>query len=196
MGMRALVLVVVAGCGGGSHTTSPDGSRAANDAPRSGPRRVFVTKSQYPGDLALAATGFAGLAAGDELCRRSAAQLGGTWKAWLSDPTTNAIDRIADVGPWYLVDGTTMVFANKAALAGTPLVAIAINETGAMTNGHVWTGTAAGGTAAAETCTGWTSQSSTVAGAAGASIAMDSQWTLTAAYFCGTDAFALYCFEQ
>src|SRR5688500_10181736 len=42
--------------------------------------------------------------------------LGGSWRAWLSTSQVDAIDRIDDVGPWYRIDGETLLFPSKADL--------------------------------------------------------------------------------
>ena len=63
--------------------------------------------------------------------------LGGTFKAWISTTSGNAIDRIADVGPWVLVDNATKVFNNKANLQTVPLSAIWLTE---ANTSPTWTG--------------------------------------------------------
>jgi hypothetical protein len=58
-------------------------------------RRVFITSDFFFGNLVAAAPGAAdGLAAGDRLCNEVAARasLGGSWRAWLSSDTIDAID--------------------------------------------------------------------------------------------------------
>jgi hypothetical protein len=40
---------------------------------------------------------------------------GGQWRAWLSSSSMNAIDRLADVGPWYRPDQQTTLFENHRA---------------------------------------------------------------------------------
>jgi hypothetical protein len=167
-------------------------------------KRVFVTKTRYQGDLKTAGGGADGLAGADNLCAQAAAaaSLGGSglWRAWLSTSDTNAKDRLADVSPWYLVDRTTVAFATAAQLATTPSVAIDTNETGGVSIvgsvQYVWTGTSVGGTAAASTCSGWTS--TTGAGQYGSYKEKDADWTRYAiqpTHTCSTPG-AIYCFEQ
>lgn len=96
----------------------------------------------YKGDLG-------GLEGADALCQNAAAaaSLEGSYVAWLSDFSNDAIDRITGDGPWYdLAD--QRVFANHAALSTSPLVAIDVDETGETLSigGRVWTATSAGGT--------------------------------------------------
>ena len=169
-------------------------------------KRVFVTSGRYPGNLMATGGASDGLLGGDKLCQQSAqaANLGGTWKAWLSAPGTDARSRIADVGPWYLVDGTTRVFNNLANLSTTALAPIIRTEQNAVASGEtaVWTGTTTGGAASQTHCTSWTMTASSMglltgtvgdAGSAG-------EWTQrtqggNTTLLCSTTA-RLYCFEQ
>lgn len=159
-------------------------------------KRVFVASTQHDGN-------FGGLTGADAFCTSAAnaAHLGGgPWVAWLSSSTTNAIDRITGDGPWKLVDGTA-VFANKAALAMPPSVAIDLDEHGAQPGGadNMWTGTLANGTASAYTCMDWTSTSSNDAGSTGMRVNADATWTDSGAGYsllCSNAQPRIYCFEQ
>ncbi len=152
-------------------------------------KRVFVTASDYDGKLG-------GLAGADAKCALSAqaANLGGTWKAWLSDDTTNALDRIANVGPWFLLDGTK-VFNNKANLATVPLSQITISEQGTRTSGsYAWTGTLGGGARSPDTCGSWAFNDATKKGNVGY-LTSASNWTEYSAWPCSY-RMHLYCIEQ
>src|SRR5258706_10297466 len=86
------------------------GGDAAKGSPPPGAKRFFVSSSSHDGKLG-------GVAGANAQCTliAEAANLGGSWKALLAGAT------LADVGPWYLLDGTK-VFNNKAnVLAGSPL---------------------------------------------------------------------------
>jgi hypothetical protein len=169
-----------------------------------GPHKlVFITSATFSGNLVVSGSQPTGLAAADALCATAAtaAGLGASFRAWLSDGNTNAIDRIADVGPWYLTDGT-LVFHNKANLATTALAAINRNENGAPVNQWdgsyaqwVWTGTQIGGVRAAQTCNDWSSVSGN--GAVGRFDAPD-QWTGNGSLDCSGDSYHmhLYCLQQ
>jgi hypothetical protein len=111
-------------------------------------KRVFITSQTWNGDLTLASGQTNGLASGDVYCNRaaSAASLGGTFVAWLSDSLTDATTHVFDASPWYLVDRKTVVFPNKNQLTTIPMVPIVMDETGGHTEGEVWTGTLYGGT--------------------------------------------------
>src|SRR5690606_31924684 len=108
-----------------------------------------------------------------------------SWAAWLSDGTTAARDRLgATPGPWHRVDGA-LVAADRAQLLGAaPLSApIDRSEVGLFASGFVWTGTLADGTAAAETCAGWSSD--TGLGRIGRVTAAKPDWTNLASVPCG-----------
>jgi hypothetical protein len=188
----ALALVLTS-CGGA------DGSRPQPDAgvrdAAPARKRIFATSTRHNGDLKTAGGGATGLEGADNLCRTAATGggLGGSWKAWLSDSSTNAIDRIADVGPWYALDGK-LVFNNKAGLATTPVNAIRVDQNGNAWGGEVWTGTSVGGSKSGSCCLDWTSTDS-----AGVDATIGSSgynWTDTAwTRICSNKCF-LYCIEQ
>jgi hypothetical protein len=161
-----------------------------------GMKRVFVTSARYTGDLKTQGAAASGLQGGDNLCSSaaSAASLGGTWKAFLSDSTIDAISRIADVGPWFQLDGSK-TFASKAALAQPALVYVTIDELG-MSNGNSghWTGSVAAGARATDHCTSWASASASVEGAAGGVDSLD-MWSAGYSDSCDTKN-RLVCFEQ
>lgn len=146
-----LLLGLLAGCG-----SSGDGA--------TGRKYVFITSNSMP------TSAMGGLSALDAFCGTYAAAggLGGTWKAWASDETTNAVDRIADVGPWYLVGTSTLAAANKLAFATTPATLIDVTQTGAVLGAYpigAATGTAADGRASAgQTCSSWTATTGWYAG--------------------------------
>jgi hypothetical protein len=170
-------------------------------APIMNGKRVFATSTTYNGDLKTAGGGADGLDGGDKLCqtRADAASLGGSWKAWLSSTTVDAIDRLPDVGPWYLIDRCTMVFQSKTAITQSdPMVAIHRNELGvtAATPGF-WTGTDSDGTRDSDRCLDWTSAASTEDGAVGGGAAsfLPGLWSSFLPSSCDM-AMRLICFEQ
>ena len=141
--MLTLVVILTLGCTGESNEgcTNFDASNfdasATTDDGSCIVKRVFITSSVYEGVLTQYNAESVGLAAGDALCQTAAtaANLGGTWKAWLSDTNDGAIERLVDVGAYYLVDGLTKVFNNYANLGTTPLVPINMDETAATVGG-------------------------------------------------------------
>lgn len=130
-----------------SDSARADGGGVA-DAPqvKPGARRTFITKETFQGDLGGGSA--TGAERGDAACTTAAkaAQLGGAWKAWLSTSTVDAIDRIAEVGPWYDLAGT-LIFADKSGLETSPSSALWLDEHGSgLPSDRIWTGTGFGGT--------------------------------------------------
>jgi hypothetical protein len=168
-------------------------------------RRVFVTSGVFSGNLG-------GLAGADAKCQAAAAAAtaagfsnfaGTVWKAWLSDSSANAIDRLGFDGPYY-APFQNRVFNNKAHVAYIPAhlyQGINVDETGRQIFSFpscVWTGTLAGGTKATNTCQNWTDASCTGHndGETGGVGATDNTWTeLGTNSLCGPTAH-LICFEQ
>jgi hypothetical protein len=157
-------------------------------------KRVFASAQLMTGKLG-------GLSGADSLCGvwALAADLGGSWKAFLSTGTVNAKDRIDEVGPWYNVDRATKLFNNKTGFTVGTLAAIR-TEYGGEASGNAWTGTKADGTADAVNCGNWTRSD----GGAYASIGSPSTTLSDGAGWmakggnaptCSTPA-RLYCIEQ
>ncbi len=186
------------GTGGGTGGLTDGGSVADGGAltepADAGPHRVFVTSAQYSGQLA-------GLAGADQLCQTAAiaANKGGTWKAWLSSSTVNAIDRITDLGPWYQQPSAgawVKTFNNKANLVTSPLQRLYVDEEGrgnsVSTQRTYWTGTLQTGLHADATCSDWVS-STLQNGIVGPG---SSAWSTNDFVVACTAAYALVCFEQ
>ena len=154
-----------------------------------GLKRVFVTSTTMQAN-------FGGLAGGDALCsqRAGAAMLGGTWRAWLSTNTTDAITRITASGPWYLTSGPLAV--TRAQLTKSPITRnIDRDENGNLHSGLVWTGTNSSGEFLDDDCGDWTSNAASVHAATGDSKATSSPWTGATPGSCD-EQHRLYCFEQ
>jgi hypothetical protein len=151
---------------------------------------VFVTTTEYQANLG-------GLAGADQKCQDAAdaAQLGGTWTAWLSDSTENAIDRIPD-GQYQLLDGT-QVADDKADLTDGRLKAeIILAENGQELPGSVWTGTEANGNGTVSNCNNWTVNSSESVGDWGFNAYVDDFWTLLPPPDQCSQEYRLYCFGE
>lgn len=127
---------------------------------------VFTTKASFAGDLG-------GIAGADEKCNTyaTAAGLSGTFQAWLSDSSTDAISRVPEGGPWRVLDKKTgkqaaVAFANRDAWTGYPEVPLVNTEFGKelhdfSTGGtteipYTWTGTKLGGKKLGCHCEDWT----------------------------------------
>lgn len=168
-------------------------------------KRVFVTSTTYNGNLG-------GLSGADAKCqaRANAVNLGGTWKAWITDySNVDAASRLNhSTVPYQLLNGT-VIANNWADLTDQTLMKpIEITEYGTVvdrpnpynssfwdvwtntwTSGHIWD--------SATTCDNWTSSSETKFGIGGSSYQSDYGWTIVANsnHKCNTLA-RLYCFEQ
>ncbi len=160
------------------------------------PKRVFVTRTAYSGDLKSAGAAADGLAGADALCGIAAQSmsLGGTWRAWLSTTTVKAQDRIVGDGPWVDLHGD-IVFNNKANFFTGPLRAIAFDERGdstviEFTSGDtqgvaVWSGTTSAlavtraplGAMEMLTCLDWTENDGAQRGGFGTSDNSNNGWT-------------------
>ncbi|GAC1569834.1 MAG: hypothetical protein NVS3B20_01010 [Polyangiales bacterium] len=184
-----------------NNESGPPAETSVVDAPKettSGKKRVFVTAGKWNGDLRSAGKGASGVEGADNLCNASAlgAGLPGTFRAWLSTTGEGAPARIAEVGPWYLVDGTK-VFSSKASFKSGPLTAIKLTEKGDPKKGgddNVWTGTNADLTKGNE-CYDWTSSKVINIGLFGYASVTTGQWTEVSSYDCFA-SHSLYCFEQ
>ena len=164
-----------------------------------GPYRVFVTSATYTGDIQREPAS-PGLESADTYCQlaATAASLGGTWRAFLSTESVDAIDRVAGEGPWVNMLGST-VFPNRAALeVSGPMASMRYDENGdSASTGLVWTGSSGSkryldGYA----CQGWTSSDLLTYGQIGDLYSSTSTgWVSYDIANCG-NAYALLCFEQ
>jgi hypothetical protein len=173
------------------------------------PKRVFITSTTYTGDLG-------GLAGADAKCqeRANAGALGGHYKAWLSDSTTQAKARLTHARvPYVLVDGAPVAKDWAGLVSGTLLRPIALTElAGPPTltarplgcgDFLVWTNTKEDGTAASadRSCRDWTDGTSGPGPDAGAVWGMADSESLWSSE-CKTElagcngSFPLFCVEQ
>ena len=132
-----------------------------------------MTEATYSGALG-------SLAAADMFCRAAAnaAGLTGTYRAWLSDGTTNAIDRITGDGPWYTTGGD-LAWGNKVELPGAPVSPLLSENGGDVSGASVsgpWTGTDANGFATGQDCDGWTNATTEVSATLGTAKQGDTHW--------------------
>lgn len=171
---------------------------------------AFVTSAAGNGNLASwpeADTGSSGIEAGDSICRNLAASAGlphaTSFKAFLSDTSTNAIDRFDNNGPWVRPDGV-LVAADKADLTDDDLfTAITVDESGNYLPSsdffYVWTGTNPDGTGAVGHCSNWTIGTNSAQGRFGRSTAANSFWMGGNPSNPPTDCdenYALYCLSD
>jgi hypothetical protein len=198
-----LCLVLVAGCGddggaggGGGETSGTESSSDSTGTGDPAGSLVFITRATFNGALG-------GLSGADAACAEaaSAAGLSGTFVAWMSSSTENAIDRIEENGPWFDLAGTE-IFSSKEHFATSPLSGLWLDEDGeSLPSERIWTATNYGGVYAAALvgeppCAEWTSASmanQARIGQIGSSD--DAGWTGFAATTCDQQA-RLLCVEQ
>jgi len=137
-----------AGATGGGGTTNATTAR----------KRIFHLKNGTLGRIRDANDTRTGIEVADAECTKAGQAYGGVqWKAWLSSSTMTAISRIEDVGPWYRLDQTTLLFANRASMVNGPLVQITSPSDLLVDNRTTfWSGTLVDGTSSADNCQVWT----------------------------------------
>ena len=168
--------------------------------------RMFVTSTTYNGNLG-------GIAGADAKCqaRADAASLGGTWKAIISDSTTNAKNRmIKRTKPVFNLAGQLiwnpvvplMFSSDSGSATGAPPWGAAvflanapeITELGTSSTAYAWTGTVSTGLVyTALHCSNWTTTSGN-AGFGAPSTAV-STWILQGSTSCAAN-YHLYCLED
>jgi hypothetical protein len=157
-------------------------------------RRVFVSSSTYTGNLG-------GHAGADATCQQlaSAAGLGGTWMAWISDSASWPSARFNQASyPYRLLDGTVFAASWSALVGGSLQHGIALDESSHPPTGttETWTATNTDGTLNADGCSSFTSGSHTASTpAVGVAGNTDVTWTDVYLQFCDRSDH-IYCFEQ
>ena len=154
-------------------------------------KRVFITSTTFSGAIG-------GLDAADMYCQSTATAGGltGTFHAWISDASSNALDRTADVGPWYSTSDA-LVFASKADLRDAPQSEL-LDEVGGYPQSlaGAWTGTDTQGAATSENCEGWTNATAGASATTGTGFSNDLPWGGgNTSLPCNAQA-PLICFQQ
>ncbi len=190
-----------------------NGSAWVCATPDLGPKVVFVTSGTWKGDLKSAGGGVDGLDGADKLCQEAAAGPSsivppGFYIAWLSDLSTDAIDRLPDgINGFFRPDGA-LVAVDKADLTDGTLsnpISIDENGSGVADPRSVWSATADDGTLWNDFlhCKEFTvAPSGPIGGGeftrSGLSTASDSKWTIGGAestVICRS-FLHLYCFQM
>lgn len=183
--------------GGGDGAALPDFS--------SDERVAFLTSvdgignlSTWPDALAVGATG---IDAGDAVCRARATAAGlddpTSFKAWLSDSTTNAKDRFINDGRWVRLDGVKIADNLADLTDGELFTSINVMETGEYYDSWetVWTGTDQDGTLISGACDDWAPGSDATQGRVGRPVDVTPLWTTNFDRDCDTPQ-RLYCFSD
>lgn len=154
------------------------------------PNVVFVTSTTHTGALG-------GLAGADAICQARAAgvNLAGTYRAWLSTGTVNAIDRLGSASGWVRPDGRPFANSRADLAAGRIFYPAVLNERGSPSIGNVWTATTATGALSGTAhCLNWTSGTETTGTQTyGSNEYGTFAWTSNGGATC-TNQHHLYCF--
>jgi hypothetical protein len=200
-----LFFVFLAACSSDETTPAGNGSDAGptedassfpdgNTGELTPPRRVFVSRTVRTG-----ANG--GTAGADAACAQEAktAMLTGEFIAWLSTPTSRAIDKLRGDAAFITTDGKVLWESKKDIAAGVgPKVPITADVKGEAVTGftHVWTGADGNGAPTATNCNEWSTNTAGATGGAGVFGGTGKEWTQAAApKDCGEQA-PLLCFEK
>ena len=157
-------------------------------------KRVFVSSSSSNANLG-------GVSGADTRCQNlaDAANLGGSWRAWVSSSASSPSGRFTKATvPYRLVDGTIIANDWNDLTSGGLRHAIDRDEKNVpRPAAEVWTATTSTGAYEGGGCNGFTSSSSASAYAAqGVSDRASAQWTNVYLQFCDRTNPRIYCFEQ
>ncbi|MFC1523352.1 hypothetical protein ACFL6N_01045 [Thermodesulfobacteriota bacterium] len=161
------------------------------------PKKVVFTTSQgYTGNMG-------GLAGADANCQTlaDAAELEGTFKAWMSDDALNANDRLThSTDPYVRTDGTQIAADWDDLIDGTLDVPLDYDENGTEIETpwpYVWTWTTSSGIGGTPgfNCNNWTSEDSFVKGEDGHLYETNYKWAIIRNNGCD-EGLKLYCFQQ
>jgi hypothetical protein len=162
---------------------------------------VFVTSVTGDGDLSTwtASGNLSGITGGDAICRSLAnsAGLANTvnFKAWLSDGSTNAGERLTSGGPWVRLDGVEVASDQLDLTDGSLFAPINVTENMEYDTGFgVWTGTQDDGTTSGNVCSAWADTGSN--GTFGVAVYANSQWSESSLSVCTATWNKIYCFED
>lgn len=153
------------------------------------PKLVFVTSTVRKGN-------FGGLAVADTQCQQlaEAAGLPGNYKAWLSDSTTSARDRLTHASvPYIRVDGVKIADDWTDLTDGSLDAPIKLTELGVSVNTLAWTGTDEYGGKIGTNCSDWTTDEGD--SRAGQTILTSQCWTNCVVPWCYVQL-RFYCFQQ
>jgi len=167
-------------------------------------RLAFVTSQLGNGDLSTwpQAGVHTSIAAGDSICQSLASAAGlansQSFKAWLSNSSVAARDRLNNDGAWYRLDGALLASSKADLTSGRLETSLSVDENRNYINNfhNTWTGTAAAGTAASQICDSWTSSDPGIRGIRGSAFFADGDWTEETNPPCNSAGLRLYCFSD
>ncbi len=167
----------------------------------SGECRAFQTFTATKGDMTAQPTciidGATGITRANCICNldQNKPALGaGIYAAWLSTPSTSAIENTHYSNKYNYINASSN-FPIAAAGGTTFPVSLISNLSDGASPLQVWTGTSIAGTYTIPNCNNWGEQTSGVQGRSGLSTAIDSNWTNKGTSASCFDELPLYCFE-
>lgn len=183
------MLLLTVGC------VDPSPDNFVDSTPPSERHRVFYLRNGTLGKIMDSGDTRTGIQTADAECTAAASERGhaGSWRAWLSSSTVDAIDRIADVAPWYRVDRETLLFASKQELTSGPRATIE-----AMTDAEpmmFWSGTDLDGSRSTDNCSDWTVYIQPAIATVGRVDVVGESWVMDTPLLC-SKYLALLCIEQ
>ena len=157
---------------------------------------IFVTEGQVPTG-ALGETPAEALAAADAFCQSEAerADLPGTYMAWLSNSSNDAVERIrlsreTEPSGWLRMDGRAFIGSLGDLTTGPIYYPVRFDQFGSESSDKYLTGTLADGTRQADTCDDYTSTDASARG--GSPVDGSDGWTASWGSACNGNA-ALLC---
>lgn len=164
-------------------------------------KKVFITSTIGNGDLGswADAGGQTGIAAGDAICtaRAAAEGLSGIFKAWLSNTSIDAIDRLTSDTMWVRMDGAKIADSKSDLTDESIFTSISVTEAGDyLPSNFSWTGTHSDGFSSAITCNDWTDSTTGVSATIGSTTYVKRLWSNQMSIKCSRNIFHLYCFED
>jgi hypothetical protein len=153
-------------------------------------RLAFVTAGTFNASL--------GLSGADSLCATEATAnaVSGTFLALLATPTASAASRFSTSGTtWVRPDGVPILAQASDLVTGRFIAPLDVTLSGSYTFRLAWTGSTAPNSLGTNTCTGWTSNASTVTAQAGYAAFSDGAFFNAFGLSCNANV-SLYCLEQ
>lgn len=120
----------------------------------------------------------------------------GTYKAWLSTSTLNAVTKLGSARGFVRTDGSPFADQVSDITAGKILHSLNLDENGGdVAFENVWTATSAAGTSTGFTCSDWTTNSNSTQGEQGLSSGGPQLWTDTLGLQTCNVTHHLFCFD-
>ena len=174
-------------------TTCGTGARCAGGTCRTSVRRVFVSSAPVLANMG-------GAAGADMRCQgfADAANLGGSWRAWLSTDTSSPSTRFTQsTVPYVTTRGVTVASSWTDLTDGTLAAPIDADEYGRLRPSYeAWTATSNSGAASSANCANFTAALAAGDTPCVGGAHTNYRWTCQYQQFCNRTNVSLLCFEQ